>query len=101
MQWIPTGWVPKAVAVDIDGTITDSNKVIHLDAIAALRRLEDAGITVILATGNIRAITYGLWRFIGATGPMEAWFGTQTGVSRLYAPMVRERAPLDKCLKIN
>jgi phosphoglycolate phosphatase (TIGR01487 family) len=70
MQWIPTGWVPKAVAVDIDGTITDSNKAIHLGAIAALRRLEDAGIAVILATGNIRAITYGLWRFIGATGPM-------------------------------
>jgi phosphoglycolate phosphatase (TIGR01487 family) len=70
MQWIPTGWVPKAVAVDIDGTITDSKKEIYLDAIAALRRLEDAGIAVILATGNIRAITYGLWRFIGASGPM-------------------------------
>jgi len=36
----------------------------------ALRRLEDAGIPIILATGNVRAITYGLWRFIGATGPM-------------------------------
>ena len=70
MQWIPTGWRPKAIAVDIDGTITDSNKKIHLEAIASLRRLEDAGIPVILTTGNVRAITYGLWRFIGATGPM-------------------------------
>ncbi len=70
MQWLPEGWKPKAVAVDIDGTITDSNKKIHLGAIAALRRLEEAGIPVILATGNVRGITYGLWRFIGASGPM-------------------------------
>lgn len=70
MQWLPEGWKPKAVAVDIDGTITDSNKKIHLGAITALRRLEEAGIPVILATGNVRGITYGLWRFIGASGPM-------------------------------
>ena len=70
MQWLPQGWIPKAIAVDIDGTLTDSNKEIYLEAIEALRRLEDAGIPIILATGNVRAITYGLWRFIGATGPM-------------------------------
>ena len=70
MEWFPEGWLPKAVAVDIDGTITDYNKKLHLEAILALRRLEEAGIPIILATGNVRAITYGLWRFIGATGPM-------------------------------
>ena len=58
MQWLPEGWKPKAVAVDIDGTITDSNKKIHLGAIAALRRLEEAGIPVILATGNVRGRKY-------------------------------------------
>ena len=42
MQWVPNGWRPKAVAVDIDGTITDYNKKLHLGAIQALRRLEDA-----------------------------------------------------------
>ena len=41
-----------------------------MHAVEALRRLEDAGIPVILATGNVRAITYGLWRFIGLSGPM-------------------------------
>ena len=70
MQWIPDGWKPKAIAVDIDGTITDYNKKLHLEAINALRRIEEAGIPIILATGNVRAITYGLSRFIGATGPM-------------------------------
>ena len=36
MQWMPDGWKPKAVAVDIDGTITDYNKKLHLEAIESL-----------------------------------------------------------------
>ena len=70
MEWFPEGWIPKAIAVDIDGTITDSNKKIHLEAIEWLRKLESVGIPILLSTGNVRSITYGLWRFIGATGPM-------------------------------
>ena len=70
MDWLPDGWKPKLVAVDIDGTLTDGNKVLNLEAIEALRKLEKAGIPVTLATGNVRPITYGLWRFIGLSGPM-------------------------------
>ena len=70
MQWLPDGWRPKVVAVDIDGTLTDSKKCLDTDAVHALRRLEDAGIPVILATGNVRAITYGLWRFLQLSGPI-------------------------------
>ena len=50
----------KVVAVDIDGTLTNENKLIEPSVIDALQRLEKAGIPVILATGNVRAITYGL-----------------------------------------
>jgi len=89
MQWLPEGWKPKAVAVDIDGTITDSNKKIHLGAIAALRRLEEAGIPVILATGNVRGITYGLWRFIGASGPMVCENGGVVWHPEWGEPIVR------------
>ena len=70
MQWLPEGWMPLAIAVDIDGTITDSEKRIHTGAIHSLRRLEEAGIPVILCTGNTRAITYGLWRFLALSGPI-------------------------------
>ena len=70
MSWLPDGWIPKAIAVDIDGTLTDGDKVLHTGAIKALRRLEDAGIPVILCTGNVRAIVYGLWRFINLSGVM-------------------------------
>ena len=89
MQWIPDGWAPKAIAVDIDGTITDKNKKIHLGAIAALRRLEEAGIPVILSTGNVRAITYALWRFIGATGPMVCENGGVVWHPKWEEPVLR------------
>ncbi len=70
MEWLPKDWHPKFVAVDIDGTPTDDKKQLNTRALDALRRLEDAGIPVILATGNVRAITYGLWRFLKLTGPI-------------------------------
>ncbi len=70
MEWLPDGWCPKFVAVDIDGTLTDGEKRLNSGAIESLHRLEKAGIPVILATGNVRAITYGLWRFLKLSGPI-------------------------------
>ncbi len=70
MQWLPDNWKPKVVAVDIDGTLTNEDKLIEPSVIDALQRLEQAGIPVILATGNVRAITYGLWRFLNLSGPI-------------------------------
>lgn len=70
MQWLPKSWYPKFVAVDIDGTLTDGEKQLNTRALDALRLLEEAGIPVILATGNVRAITYGLWRFLKLSGPI-------------------------------
>lgn len=81
MRWLPEGWRPRLVAVDIDGTLTDENKRLDLGAVEALRDLEAAGIPVVLCTGNTRPIAYGLWRFIGLSGPMVCenggvvWFG--------------------------
>ena len=57
MKWLPDNWKPKVVAVDIDGTLTNENKLIEPTVIDALQRLESAGIPVILATGNVRATT--------------------------------------------
>ncbi|MDP6234260.1 MAG: phosphoglycolate phosphatase [Candidatus Poseidoniaceae archaeon] len=70
MEWLPANWSPKIVAVDIDGTLTDTKKQLNTRALDALKRLEEHGIPVILATGNVRAITYGLWRFLKLTGPI-------------------------------
>ena len=70
MKWLPDNWKPKVVAVDIDGTLTDENKRINPNVIEALSRLEENGIPVILATGNVRAVTYALWRFLNLSGPI-------------------------------
>ena len=65
MEWLPPNWCPSVVVVDIDGTITDGKKHLSTEAVHALRKLEDVGIPVVLATGNVRPVTYGLWRFLG------------------------------------
>ena len=70
MEWLPKDWTPKFIAVDIDGTITDEKKQLNTRALDALKRLEENGIPVVLATGNVRAITYGLWRFLKLSGPI-------------------------------
>ena len=41
MQWLPDNWKPKVVAVDIDGTLTNENKLIEPSVIDALQRLEN------------------------------------------------------------
>ena len=40
MQWLPDNWKPKVVAVDIDGTLTNENKLIEPSVIDALQRLD-------------------------------------------------------------
>lgn len=96
MDWLPKDWRPKLVAVDIDGTLTDSNKVLNLDAVEALRKLEKAGIPVTLATGNVRPITYGLWRFIGLSGPMCCENGGVLWHPDWGKPVLRARAETAK-----
>ena len=46
MAWLPDGWTPKVVVIDIDGTITDEKKHLSTSAVHALRRLEANGIEV-------------------------------------------------------
>lgn len=59
----------KAVATDVDGTLTNYNDELYLEAIATIRALERKGIKVILCTGNALCVTKALARYIGCTGP--------------------------------
>ena len=47
-----------AIAVDIDGTITDNKRRLCYSAMEAIRKAEDAGVPTIIVTGNI--VTYAL-----------------------------------------
>jgi len=62
----------KAIALGIDGTITTKNRRIPPESVEAIQTIEKSGITVILASGNVLPIAYGLAQYLGATGPIVA-----------------------------
>lgn len=62
----------KAVVCDVDGTITNSSKMIQTMGIEVLRQAQDKGCTVMLASGNVLPVVYGLSTFIGLRGPVVA-----------------------------
>jgi phosphoglycolate phosphatase (TIGR01487 family) len=64
--------VIKAVAVDVDGTITDSRRRLCCSAMESLRSAEEKGIPVIIVTGNILPVTKTLSIFIGTSGGLVA-----------------------------
>jgi phosphoglycolate phosphatase (TIGR01487 family) len=62
----------KAVVVDIDGTLTDMNKIMSTSGIDALRKVQDNGVPVSLASGNVLPVAYGLSTYLGLKGPIVA-----------------------------
>ncbi len=58
----------KAIAVDIDGTITDKNRKICVNAIKALRKAEEKGYPVILVTGNVLCTAKMVSIMLGTSG---------------------------------
>ncbi len=57
-----------AVVLDVDGTITDEKRRLNLKAVELIRKIEEKGIKVILATGNIACVAETLSIFIGTSG---------------------------------
>ena len=62
----------EAIAVDIDGTITDEKRRICISAIEALRKVEKAGIPVTIVTGNVVNYAYATEVLIGCSGGIVA-----------------------------
>ncbi len=62
----------RAVATDIDGTLTDARRRVSTVVIEALRAVEETGVPVILASGNVLPIVKALQIFVGVTGPVIA-----------------------------
>lgn len=51
--------IPKAIVMDLDGTLLNSNKIITLRTISALKNIEETGIRLIFATARPpRAVIY-------------------------------------------
>jgi hypothetical protein len=62
----------KAIALDIDGTITDNKRRLCPSALEAIQNAERMGIPVIIVTGNILAFTKFLSMLLGTTGGLVA-----------------------------
>ncbi|MEM2896826.1 MAG: phosphoglycolate phosphatase [Candidatus Bathyarchaeia archaeon] len=60
----------KAVATDVDGTLTDKEERISCKAIEAIRNLEAKGISVILASGNALCVLKTLKNYLGCSGAL-------------------------------
>ena len=91
----------RVVVTDVDGTLTDASRRLDPGAVAAIRSLEDRGIPVVLATGNVLPIALALHRSLGLSGPIVAenggllWSGGRDGenrVERLANPAVARSA---------
>jgi phosphoglycolate phosphatase (TIGR01487 family) len=58
----------KAVALDVDGTITDKSRRGCISAIETIYKVETMGIPIIIATGNILCFTKALSIFLATSG---------------------------------
>lgn len=58
----------KAIALDVDGTITDNSRKLCVNSIKAIHHAEKKGIPVIIVTGNILCATRMLSIMLGTTG---------------------------------
>ena len=58
----------KALALDVDGTITDNTRKICVSAIRAISKAEEKGIPAIIVTGNILCAAKMLTIMLGTTG---------------------------------
>jgi len=58
----------KAISIDIDGTITYPNRMIHEKALEAIRRAESLGIPIMLVTGNTVQFAEAASILIGTSG---------------------------------
>lgn len=69
----------KALVTDVDGTITDRRRRINTRAVEAVRTLVDAGVAVVLASGNTVCFMDGLCKMVGTDGTI---IGENGGVYR-------------------
>mgnify|MGYP001770657028 CR=1 FL=1 len=78
----------KLVAVDVDGTLTESTRSLKLSpySIEAIRLLRSRGYTIVLITGNVLPIAVGLSIYLGTGGPVVA----ENGCIVFYPDTLRE-----------
>lgn len=88
---------PRAIATDVDGTLTDRKQRISCSAIRTIRMLEDRGIPVILVSGNALCVLKTLKKYIGCSGALVCEEGAVVeyeGTLRILGSMDEARRAL-------
>ncbi|KAA8922687.1 phosphoglycolate phosphatase [Thermoplasma sp.] len=67
----------RLAAIDVDGTLTDKDRLISTAAIESIRAAERNGLIVSLLSGNVIPVVYALKIFLGINGPV---FGENGGI---------------------
>ena len=98
MRVSPAGQRPKvgqvkAVAVDVDGTLSNEARRIDLNAVQALRKVDDSGVPVMLASGNVLPIAYALSSYLGFSGPIIAENGGIVCYKQQVCTIAESRTP--------
>lgn len=62
----------KAIALDVDGTITDETRKVCVSAINAIYKAEENGVPVIFVTGNVMCVSKTISILFGTTGGLVA-----------------------------
>lgn len=60
------------MVTDIDGTLTDRERRLIPEAMQVIQRMTEAGIPVVLASGNVLPLALALHRFLGLSSPIVA-----------------------------
>lgn len=83
---------PRALAVDVDGTITENGGTLNLDAVSALRWMEKLGVKVVLASGRGAWEMYALAVYAGTTRVIVGENGGVVAVSPVDVAMLSDKA---------
>jgi phosphoglycolate phosphatase (TIGR01487 family) len=88
----------KAIACDVDGTLTDASGLLDLRAVETIRCLEAAGLPFILATARDYVSASALAVFIGTCGVVAAEDGSVIGNCRSRQPplVLGDRAEIER-----
>ncbi len=67
----------KLAVLDVDGTLTDSERRIGPEIMQAVPKVQGKGVTISLVSGNVIPVMYALRTFLGINGPA---FGENGGI---------------------
>ncbi len=92
----------KAVAADLDGTLTVArgSTLLEVEAVKAVRMLEESGIQVAIVTGNSLPVAAGVAKYLGSTGPVFAENGCTAMVNDGIEHLCTGRPPNELVKKI-